>query len=87
MNRSNHHAASSPKILAVFLLLTTSFLTHCGEGLVPEQVAADTIFHNGHVISVNESFGIASAMAVKDGRFLAVGQDQDMLSLAGLPTD
>jgi len=87
MNRPNHQAASSPRVLAVFLFLTTSILTHCGEGLVSEQVAADTIFYNGHVISINESFSIASAMAIKDGRFLAVGQDQDILSLAGLATD
>ena len=67
MNRPNHQAASSPRVLAVFLFLTTSILTHCGEGLVPEQVAADTIFYNGHVISVNESFSIASAMAMASG--------------------
>jgi hypothetical protein len=54
---------------------------------MPEQVAADTIFFNGRVITVDEGFSIASAMAIKDGRFLGVGQDQEVLSLAGLATD
>ena len=86
MNGPNPNALK-PAILVFFLLLTAVFLANCGEGLVPEQVAADTIFYNGKVITVDESFSIASAMAIKDGRFLAVGQDEDMLSLAGLATD
>ena len=81
----NYSTASKTRWVLIFA--AASFLTHCGEGLVPEQVAADAIFFNGNVITVDDSFGIASAMAVKDGRFLAVGQDQDMLSLAGLATD
>lgn len=87
MNRLNHNAAPSPRVLVVCLLLAASLLAHCGQGLVPEQVAADIIFYNGKIITVDQDFSIASAMAVKDGRFLAVGQDQDMLALAGLVTD
>jgi hypothetical protein len=68
-------------------LLAASLLTHCSEDLVPEQVGADAIFFNGNMITVDESFSVASAMAIKNGRFLAVGRDQDMLSLAGLATD
>ena len=43
MNGPNPNALK-PAILVFFLLLTAVFLANCGEGLVPEQVAADTIF-------------------------------------------
>ena len=37
---------------------------------------ADVIIHNAKVYTVNESFDIQSAVAIKDGRFIAVGGEE-----------
>ena len=43
------------------------------------QGPADLIVHHGKVVTVDAKFRIASAVAVKDGRILAVGDDDDVL--------
>src|SRR5206468_5682152 len=48
--------------------------------------AADTILVNGHVITVDSSFSIAEAVAIKDGRFAAVGANAAIRKLAGPDT-
>jgi predicted amidohydrolase YtcJ len=73
--------------LRVLVLANSLFLANCGEAPQLEDVAADLIFFNGKVITVDPDFNFASALAVKDGRFLRVGQDQDVLSLAGVATE
>jgi predicted amidohydrolase YtcJ len=37
------------------------------------RLGPDLIAHNGKVITVDPSFRIADALAVKDGRFIAIG--------------
>ena len=43
----------------------------------------DVIFHNGRITTLDRSRPRASAVAVKDGRFVAVGDDAEVLALAG----
>ena len=43
---------------------------------------ADLILHNGHLITLNDSHPRASAMAVRDGRIVAIGGDAEILHLA-----
>lgn len=47
---------------------------------------ADTVLYNGHVLTVDPSFSVAQALAVKDGRLVAVGLDDDVLAAAGSRT-
>jgi predicted amidohydrolase YtcJ len=47
---------------------------------------AEIIFTNGRVHTVNRDNDIAEAVAVGDGRILAVGSDADVLALAGAET-
>lgn len=47
------------------------------------RIIADTIFYNGKVISVDSAFGIYSGIAIKDGKILAVGSDEEVLSTIG----
>lgn len=47
----------------------------------------DLIIVNGRVITVNENFEIASAVAVKDGRIAAVGADEEIRAMAGDGTE
>jgi len=44
---------------------------------------ADLILYNGKIISVDEQDRIFQAIAVKDGRILTIGDDEDILVLAG----
>lgn len=43
----------------------------------------DLIVFNGHIVTVDADFSYAKAAAVKDGRFVAVGDDAAVLRLAG----
>ena len=44
--------------------------------------APDTILLNGKVLTVDEDFTIAQAVAIKDGRFVGVGDDADVVLVA-----
>ncbi len=44
---------------------------------------ADLVLHNGKIVTVDRGFSIKQAVAIKDGRFLAVGSDRDMRPLTG----
>ncbi|MFB3141279.1 MAG: amidohydrolase family protein, partial [Acidobacteriota bacterium] len=55
--------------------------------LPPEVLAyADLVFYNGQILTVNEQFTITEAVAVRDGKFLAVGDNQRILAMAGPQT-
>lgn len=48
--------------------------------------SADTIFHGGEIVTVNDAQPTAEALAVKDGTILAVGSEADVLKLKGNQT-
>ncbi|HEX4129158.1 MAG TPA: amidohydrolase family protein, partial [Pirellulales bacterium] len=48
---------------------------------------ADLIAHGGRVVTVDRDFSIHQALAVKDGKLLAVGSDADVLQLRGPATE
>ena len=50
------------------------------------QQTADTILHNGKILTVDAQFSIAEAVAILDDEVLAVGTDDDVLKLAGSGT-
>jgi predicted amidohydrolase YtcJ len=47
---------------------------------------ADLIFHNGQVVTVDATFSMARALAVRDGRILAVGDNETILRQRGPDT-
>ena len=51
-----------------------------------QQSAADLILTNGKIVTVDERFTIAQAVAVRDGRIVAVGTNQQIQPLAGAGT-
>ena len=73
---------SSASLLAILFLLV---LNHCAPA-VPDALAPDLVLHNGKIVTVDEDFSIAQAVAIRDGRFVAVGSDSEILSLAGSNT-
>jgi hypothetical protein len=48
-----------------------------------QEAPADTIFHNGKILTVDSNFSIAQAIAVRGNRIAAVGANQDVLALRG----
>ncbi len=48
---------------------------------------ADLVLHHGKIVTVDEKFTVAEALAVKGDRILAVGTDADVLKLAGPGTE
>src|SRR5439155_26980969 len=51
--------------------------------LQAQQPAADLILFNGKIITVNDTFAIAQAVAVRGNRVVAVGSNADVNRLAG----
>lgn len=47
----------------------------------------DRIFYGGTVLTVDDEFTVAEAVAVRNGRFIAVGTDSEIRALAGAETD
>jgi len=50
------------------------------------SVAADTVYTNGRIYTVNESQPWVEAVAIKDGRFISIGSDDDMAAVTGSST-
>jgi predicted amidohydrolase YtcJ len=46
----------------------------------------DLVLHNGRFTTLNQANPTASAVAIKDGKFMAVGDNADIVSLAGTAT-
>jgi len=61
---------------AVAAVLT--FLASCSSGPAPVPGPADLIVHHAKIVTVDANFSIAEAMAVKDGRIVAMGGDEEI---------
>ncbi|MDA2934444.1 amidohydrolase family protein [Acidobacteria bacterium AH-259-D05] len=61
-------------------------ITICTPWLVGQEQEADIVLHNGKILTVNGSFSTAEAVAISGRQFRAVGQNQDVLRLAGPST-
>ena len=48
--------------------------------------AADHVFHNGRIVTMDQDFSVVSALAVEGGRVLATGSDAEMLAMADADT-
>ena len=76
----------------LFLLLCLGATVGSGwaqsaQSLPPEVVAyADTVFYNGKILTADEQFTIVEAVAIRGDKFLAVGDNQRILAMAGPQT-
>ena len=66
--------------LLVGAIVGASFAVH------GQQSPPDTILTNGKIITVDETFSIAQAVAVRGSRIVAVGTTQEISRLAGPAT-
>ncbi|WP_409078067.1 amidohydrolase [Pseudomonas sp. SZMC_28357] len=62
-----------------------SEMLSAGESNVTDSIP-DIIFRNGEIITLDRANPVASAVAIKGGKFIAVGADQDIMPLAGPAT-
>ncbi|MCZ6769440.1 MAG: amidohydrolase family protein [Acidobacteria bacterium] len=78
----NHHSIQS------FLsgVALTVLAMACG-GSVPDSLSPQTILVNGKIVTVDADFSIAEAVAIRDGKFVAVGSDSEIQGLAGRETE
>lgn len=55
-----------------------------GTAAVPAQEPPppDVVYHNGRIVTVNPTFEVVEAVAVRDGRFAAVGSDAEVRPLS-----
>ena len=66
------------------LLCFAVFFTPLLLGQAPGgQGEADIVLHNGKIVTVDESFSVAEAVAISGNQFHAVGPNQAVLQLAG----
>ena len=66
------------RLLAAACVLATGFST-----AFAAEPAADWILHGGRVVTVDKDFRVAEALAVRNGRIVAVGSDRQVLALRG----
>src|SRR5262245_41510102 len=63
------------------LLSAAILLFLAGRALPAPAASPDLILHHGKIITVDDRFSIRQAIAVRDGRILRVGSNQDVLKL------
>ena len=70
-------------LAATILLAMTACSREEAESGQEQAAAADTIYHNGTVLTINDQQPSAEAVAVRDGIIIAVGDEAQVLQLAG----
>ncbi len=77
--------------LHLLFLGFVGLLTACGQKAADESTAAvdaaDTVYTNGRIYTVNDAQPWAEAVAIKDGKFLAVGSNADVAAVTGDGTE
>jgi len=72
----------------IFMSLLFAFImaTDCVVAETHADITADLILFNGKIVTVNRSFDIEQAIAIRAGRILAVGENDPIRALAGTAT-
>src|SRR5262245_50644973 len=75
-------------MMRVSLVFSVFFLAACtaGRPSAPEAEAPDLVLYNGRIVTVDGAFSIASAVAIRGDRFVALGDDAHARALAGAKT-
>ena len=73
-------------ILVSSMILSILSAIACARGPAWAQLYPDAIYYNGKIVTVDKEFSIARAVAIKGDKFVGVGSDKEVLSLAGPDT-
>jgi predicted amidohydrolase YtcJ len=66
--------------------LALSLLASCGQDVPERAITADSVYIGGTILTMNATNDTASAVAVLDGRIVAIGHDDDVLATVGEKT-
>jgi hypothetical protein len=72
--------------VVIVAVIVTAFASVLFAQQVSPLIAPDAVYYNGKIVTVDEAFTIAEAVAVKQGRFVGVGRDAEIRALAGPET-
>ncbi len=80
--------ARSLVLLAAVLMMRSAGPSVVSAQNLPAEIIryADVVLYNGKILTVNENFDIVQGVTIRDSRFLAVGDDARVLSMAGPET-
>jgi predicted amidohydrolase YtcJ len=67
------------RVLTLILLSLSCLCLHT----TAQAAQADLILHNGKIVTVDNQFSVQQAIAIKDGRILQVGKDEEVLKNKG----
>jgi predicted amidohydrolase YtcJ len=67
-------------------LMAVGLALGLGAQQASQQTAPDLILSNGKIITVDDRFTMAQAVAIRNGRFVAVGSNQEVTRLVGPAT-
>ena len=70
---------SGKRILSVALAVTGIWMSSPAAA----DETADAIYYNGNIVTIDDARPAAGALAVKDGKILAVGAREDVLQAKG----
>ena len=79
-------AGPATRSTVVRMTLVTLTLVSAVSTLPAQQPAPDVIFSNGKIITVDERFSLAQAVAIRGDRIVAVGSDAEVSKLASPAT-
>jgi predicted amidohydrolase YtcJ len=82
---TGHHQLSM-KCILLLILFAGNIATGCIAADPHTGISADLILHNGKIVTVNPSFDIEEAIAIRGENILAVGKDETIQALAGPDT-
>ena len=76
------------RILAIFMIFIFCALSFAAcDGTYQGVGAADTVFLNAHIYTMDEDYPEATAVAIKDGKFSYVGEDEGVQDYIGDSTN
>lgn len=94
MNNSTFESVEMKKFFGVIALSLLAVAAGCdrnGEQVqqpsTTSAVAADAVYTNGKFYTVNEAQPLVEAVAIKDGKFVAVGSADDIAAVTGKDTE
>lgn len=74
------------KAINALTIIVLVLIMGCADTTVPGE-AADVVYTNGQIYTVNEAQPWAEAVAIKDGKFLVVGSNADVEAVTGEDTE
>jgi predicted amidohydrolase YtcJ len=84
--QQHHRTVTTPLLLLLAVAASLSHFHSEASAALSDVETADLILHNGVIETVDQTLGRVEALAVRDGRIIAVGTDEEIKALGGPET-